>query len=124
MSSLPSKRKPAAKLERVSQHAQRGWNLVTIAGGVLFALWVGYDWLSGQTADKDKMDKEIAPAVAESMEQTKALKSVVKLLREDKLVQQKAMEEQCSKPRSDLPKSYCDQVLAEKRQREAREEEE
>lgn len=104
-----------------AKHIERSWTLLTIAGGALTALWIGYGWIAEQNGDKAKLDTEVAPVVAELTEQTDALRRYVRAEREDKLAAQMAMEAQCEKPGSDLPNSYCDQVLDEKRVREARE---
>ena len=103
------------------KHIERTWTVLSAIGGLLGALWLGYGWVNAQNEADVKQAVEIAPAVQQLSEQTRALKSSVRLLREDKLFQQKAMEAQCERPRSDLPRTYCEQVLAEKRMREARE---
>ena len=104
------------------KQVERGWTLVSIAGGALLGLWAGYGWITDQNDDISKMQMEVAPAVVELKKQTRGIRTTLQEIREDKRVAALAMEAQCEKPNgSDLPPSYCEQVLSEKRIREARE---
>ena len=102
-----------------TKHVERTWTLLTIAGGALLALWTGYAWINAQNVADELVTVEIAPAVAELSKQTKALKDLAKLERQDKLTTQVAMELKCEAAGNDMPKDYCDDVLLKKRLRES-----
>ena len=102
-----------------TKHIERSWTLLTIAGGALLALWTGYAWINAQNVADELVTVEIAPAVAELSKQTKALKDLAKLEREAKLITQVSMEQKCEAPGTTMPKDYCDDVLHQKRMREA-----
>jgi hypothetical protein len=83
---------------------------VIALGALAGAAWAGFGWIDVQNRDVAAL-----PPIEQLARETA---DVARQLAERNLAQQIAMEMECEDPESDLPRSYCRDVLREKRIRE------